>query len=70
MDDVPIPLRPAFDSPLPTDEAILRSIERRVRRAEGSRDLKRESPENRSLTNMIQSHDPRRWQEARWLGSR
>jgi formylmethanofuran dehydrogenase subunit B len=31
MDDVPIPLRPAFKSPLPTDEAILRSIERRVR---------------------------------------
>jgi formylmethanofuran dehydrogenase subunit B len=31
MDDVPIPLRPAVDSPLPTDEHILREIERRVR---------------------------------------
>jgi formylmethanofuran dehydrogenase subunit B len=31
MDDVPIPLRPALDSPLPTDEHVLREIERRVR---------------------------------------
>jgi formylmethanofuran dehydrogenase subunit B len=31
MDDVPIPLRPAFESPLPTDEEVLRRIERRVR---------------------------------------
>ena len=30
MDDVPIPLRPAFESNLPTDEAVLRGIERRV----------------------------------------
>lgn len=31
MDDVPIPLRPAFDSPHPSDLEILRGIERRVR---------------------------------------
>ena len=31
MDDVPIPLRPAFESPLPSDEAVLRGIERRVK---------------------------------------
>lgn len=31
MDDVPIPLRPAFDSPLPSDLEILRGIERLVR---------------------------------------
>ena len=31
MDDVPIPLRPAFDSPLPTDEHVLRRIECHVR---------------------------------------
>ena len=31
MDDVPIPLRPAFESPLPSDEEVLRKIERRVR---------------------------------------
>ncbi len=31
MDDVPIPLRPALESPLPTDEQVLRAIERRVR---------------------------------------
>lgn len=30
MDDVPIPLRPAFESNLPTDEAVLRGIERHV----------------------------------------
>jgi formylmethanofuran dehydrogenase subunit B len=30
IDDVPIPLRPAFESNLPTDEAVLRGIERRV----------------------------------------
>jgi formylmethanofuran dehydrogenase subunit B len=30
MDDVPITLRPAFESNLPSDEAILRGIERRV----------------------------------------
>ncbi|NUQ61820.1 MAG: formylmethanofuran dehydrogenase subunit B [Pirellulales bacterium] len=32
MDDVPIPLRPAFDSPLPSDLEILRGIEEGVRR--------------------------------------
>ena len=31
MDDVPIPLRPAFDSPFPSDETVLRAIEKRVR---------------------------------------
>ena len=31
MDDVPIPLRPAFESPHPSDLVILHGIERRVR---------------------------------------
>jgi formylmethanofuran dehydrogenase subunit B len=31
MDDVPIPLRPAFESPLPSDYEVLKGIERRVR---------------------------------------
>ena len=31
MDDVPIPLRPAFDSPNPSDLEILQAMERRVR---------------------------------------
>jgi formylmethanofuran dehydrogenase subunit B len=31
MDDVPIPLRPAFESPLAGDLDILTGIERRVR---------------------------------------
>jgi formylmethanofuran dehydrogenase subunit B len=31
MDDVPIPLRPAFDSPYPDDETILRALEKRIR---------------------------------------
>ena len=31
MDDVPIPLRPAFDSPHPSDFDVLSAIERRVR---------------------------------------
>src|SRR5205807_5453228 len=31
MDDVPIPLRPAFDSPYPSDEEVLRKIEKRIR---------------------------------------
>lgn len=31
MDDVPIPLRPAFESPFPSDETILSAIEKRVR---------------------------------------
>ena len=31
MDDVPIPLRPAFESPHPSDYTILRGIEKRVR---------------------------------------
>ena len=31
MDDVPIPLRPAFESPYPGDEEVLSAIEKRVR---------------------------------------
>lgn len=31
MDDVPIPLRPAFESPYPSDEEILKRIEKRIR---------------------------------------
>jgi len=31
MDDVPLPLRPAFDSPHPSDHDVLSGIERRVR---------------------------------------
>ncbi|MCH5375864.1 MAG: hypothetical protein JJ992_17985, partial [Planctomycetes bacterium] len=31
MDDVPIPLRPAFDSPHPSDYEVLSGIEQRVR---------------------------------------
>ena len=30
MDDVPIPLRPAFDSPHPSDFEILSALERRI----------------------------------------
>jgi len=31
MDDIPIPLRPAFPSPYPTDEEVLTAIKKRVR---------------------------------------
>lgn len=31
MDDVPIPLRPSFESPFPSDEVVLRAIEKRIR---------------------------------------
>jgi formylmethanofuran dehydrogenase subunit B len=31
MDDVPIPLRPAFESPYPSDEMVLKKIDKRVR---------------------------------------
>lgn len=31
MDDIPITLRPAFESPYPSDEEVLRAIEQRVR---------------------------------------
>jgi formylmethanofuran dehydrogenase subunit B len=31
MDDVPIPLRPAFASPYPSDETVLKAVEKRVR---------------------------------------
>jgi hypothetical protein len=36
MDDVPIPLRPAFASPYPSDEEILKRVERRVRELKSS----------------------------------
>ena len=35
MDDVPIPLRPAFDSPHPSDLTVLEGIERAIRRRMG-----------------------------------
>jgi formylmethanofuran dehydrogenase subunit B len=31
MDDVPIPLRPAFESPYRSDFEILKAIEKRIR---------------------------------------
>ncbi|HMC67047.1 MAG TPA: formylmethanofuran dehydrogenase subunit B [Gemmataceae bacterium] len=31
MDDVPIPLRAAFESPYPTDEEVLKKVEKRIR---------------------------------------
>jgi formylmethanofuran dehydrogenase subunit B len=39
MDDVPIPLRPAFASHLPSDEEILRGIESRVRELKAAQPL-------------------------------
>src|ERR1700730_16159952 len=35
MDDVPIPLRPAFESPYPSDEEVLKRIEKRIRQLQG-----------------------------------
>jgi hypothetical protein len=35
MDDVPIPLRPAFESPHPSDFEVLTNIERRVKKILG-----------------------------------
>ncbi len=35
MDDVPIPLRPAFASPYPSDEEVLRRLEGRIRELQG-----------------------------------
>lgn len=35
MDDVPIPLRPAFESPYPSDQEVLTRIERRIRELQG-----------------------------------
>lgn len=37
MDDVPIPLRPAFDSPYPSDQTVLQAIERRIRALQAER---------------------------------
>ena len=31
MDDVPISLRPAFDSPFPSDEEVLKKLRKKVR---------------------------------------
>ncbi len=36
MDDVPIPLRPAFASPFASDEEVLKRLERRVRELQGA----------------------------------
>jgi len=36
MDDVPLPLRPAFESPYPSDESILRQIEQAIRQRQGA----------------------------------
>jgi len=36
MDDVPLPLRPAFPSPFPSDEEVLRRIEERIRQVQGA----------------------------------
>ena len=38
MDDVPITLRPAFESPYPSDETILTAIKNRVRELVAGRD--------------------------------
>ncbi|MGF1577806.1 MAG: formylmethanofuran dehydrogenase subunit B [Gemmataceae bacterium] len=35
MDDVPIPLRPAFESQYPKDETILRKLDKRIRELQG-----------------------------------
>jgi formylmethanofuran dehydrogenase subunit B len=35
MDDVPIPLRPAFESPYPSDQEILTALEKRIRQLQG-----------------------------------
>jgi hypothetical protein len=34
---IPIPLRPAFESPYPSDEAVLKRIEKRIRELQGVR---------------------------------
>jgi formylmethanofuran dehydrogenase subunit B len=36
MDDVPIPLRPAFDSPYSSDQEILTKLEKRIRQLQGT----------------------------------
>jgi len=35
MDDVPIPLRPAFESPYPSDQEILTQLEKKIRQLQG-----------------------------------
>lgn len=37
MDDIPLPLRPAFESQYPADEVVLRAIEKRVREKQAAR---------------------------------
>ena len=44
MDDVPIPLRPAFESPYPSDEEILTAIRERVRELLGGNRLPAGTP--------------------------
>ncbi|HEV3203096.1 MAG TPA: formylmethanofuran dehydrogenase subunit B [Gemmataceae bacterium] len=36
MDDVPIPLRPAFESPYPSDQKVLERIEKRIRQLQAT----------------------------------
>ena len=43
MDDVPIPLRPAFESPHPSDAVILKGIEKRIREIKGLRSWLKQS---------------------------
>jgi hypothetical protein len=44
MDDVPITLRPAFESPYPSDEQILTAIRERVRELLGGNRLPAGTP--------------------------
>ena len=37
MDDVPIPLRPAFESPHPSDLEVLNALEKRIREIQGEK---------------------------------
>lgn len=43
MDDVPIPLRPAFESPHPSDLMILQALEKRVRELKAGRTPRRDA---------------------------
>ena len=40
MDDVPIPLRPAFESPHPSDFDVLSKLEQRVREIKAATEVK------------------------------
>jgi hypothetical protein len=50
MDDVPIPLRPAFESPFPSDLEILQGIEKRVKELKRSELLSKRRVSLRPLT--------------------